>query len=64
MWTGVPIATRSYSSITSEIRIRTQPCEAALKGNWGDLKNWTLYQSQLETAIRRVYDELDGKLSP
>jgi glyoxylase-like metal-dependent hydrolase (beta-lactamase superfamily II) len=41
-----------------------QPCEAALKGNWGDLKNWTLYQSQLETAIRRVYDELDGKLSP
>jgi glyoxylase-like metal-dependent hydrolase (beta-lactamase superfamily II) len=39
-------------------------CEAALKGNWGDLKNWTLYQSQLETAIRRVYDELDGKLSP
>jgi glyoxylase-like metal-dependent hydrolase (beta-lactamase superfamily II) len=41
-----------------------QPCEAAVKGNWGDLKNWTLYQSQLETAIRRVYDELDGKLSP
>jgi glyoxylase-like metal-dependent hydrolase (beta-lactamase superfamily II) len=39
-------------------------CEAALKGNWGDLKNWSLYQSQLETAIRRVYDELDGKLSP
>ena len=41
-----------------------QPCEAAVKGNWGELKNWTLYQSQLETAIRRVYDELDGKLSP
>ncbi len=41
-----------------------QMCEAALKGNWGDLKDWTLYQSQLETAIRRVYDELDGRLSP
>lgn len=40
------------------------PCEAAKKGNWGDLKNWTLYSSQLETAIRKVYDELDGKLSP
>jgi glyoxylase-like metal-dependent hydrolase (beta-lactamase superfamily II) len=39
-----------------------QPCEAAMKGNWGDLKSWTLYQSQLETAIRKVYDELDGKL--
>lgn len=40
-----------------------QMCEAAREGNWGDLKNWTLYSSQLETAIRRVYDELDGKLS-
>lgn len=37
-------------------------CEAALKGNWGDLTTWTLYNSQVETAIRRVYDELDGKL--
>jgi glyoxylase-like metal-dependent hydrolase (beta-lactamase superfamily II) len=39
-------------------------CNAALQGNWGDLKGWTLYGSQLETAIRRIYDELDGKLSP
>jgi len=37
-------------------------CEAALKGRWGDLTSWTLYSGQLETAIRRVYDELDGKL--
>ena len=41
-----------------------EPCEAAQKGNWGDLKNWTLFSSQLETAIRKIYDELDGKLSP
>lgn len=40
-----------------------QPCDAVLKGNWGELKNWTLFQSQIETAVRRVYDELDGKLS-
>ena len=39
-------------------------CDAALQGNWGELKSWTLYGSQLETAIRRIYDELDGKLSP
>jgi len=39
-------------------------CEAATKGNWGDLRNWTLFGSQLEIAIRRVYDELDGKLPP
>ena len=37
-------------------------CEASAKGNWGELKDWTLFQGQLETAIRRVYDELDGKL--
>jgi len=41
-----------------------EPCEAAQKGNWGDLKSWTLFSSQLETAIRKIYDELDGKLSP
>ena len=41
-----------------------QPCEAAVKGNWGELSGWTLSQSQLEIAIRRIYDELDGKLSP
>jgi glyoxylase-like metal-dependent hydrolase (beta-lactamase superfamily II) len=38
------------------------PCPAVQQGNWGDLKNWTLYSSQVETAVRRVYDELDGKL--
>jgi glyoxylase-like metal-dependent hydrolase (beta-lactamase superfamily II) len=37
-------------------------CEAAVKGNWGELKDWTLYGSQLEVAIRKIYDELDGKL--
>ena len=39
-----------------------QPCEAATKGDWGDLKNWTLFGSQLEVAVRRVYAELDGQL--
>ena len=39
-----------------------EPCEAAAKGDWGALRSWTLFGSQLETAIRRVYDELDGKL--
>jgi glyoxylase-like metal-dependent hydrolase (beta-lactamase superfamily II) len=41
-----------------------EPCEAAAKGNWGDLRSWTLFGGQLETAIRRVYDELDGRLPP
>ncbi|HEY4130956.1 MAG TPA: MBL fold metallo-hydrolase [Gemmatimonadaceae bacterium] len=58
---GVPCPAPAGRSAAGAPR---QMCEAALKGNWGDLKNWTLYDSQLEIAIRRVYDELDGKLSP
>ena len=38
------------------------PCAAMQQANWGDLKNWTLFSSQAETEIRRVYDELEGKL--
>ena len=41
----------------------TRPlCEAATQAKWSGLERWTLYSSQVETAIRRVYDELDGKL--
>jgi glyoxylase-like metal-dependent hydrolase (beta-lactamase superfamily II) len=39
-----------------------QPCDAVRQGNWGDLANWTVFDSQIETAVRRIYDELDGKL--
>ena len=39
-----------------------EPCQAATLGDWGALESWTLFSGQLETAIRRVYDELDGKL--
>jgi glyoxylase-like metal-dependent hydrolase (beta-lactamase superfamily II) len=37
-------------------------CEAATKANWRGLEKWTLFSSQVETGIRRVYDEVDGKL--
>lgn len=37
-------------------------CQAATQAKWNGLEGWTLYSSQVETAIRRVYDELDGKL--
>jgi len=39
-------------------------CEAAAKGNWGELTGWTLYAAQLPVAIRKIYEELDGKLKP
>lgn len=61
---GVPCPAPARGAGGGSAGAPRQMCEAALKGNWGELKNWTLYQSQLETAIRRVYDELDGKLSP
>jgi glyoxylase-like metal-dependent hydrolase (beta-lactamase superfamily II) len=39
-----------------------EKCEAAQKANWGPYADWTLRGSQDEVAIRKVYDELDGKL--
>src|SRR5262249_21167944 len=37
-------------------------CEAAQKANWGPFGDWTLRGGQEEVAIRKVYEELDGKL--
>ena len=39
------------------------PVEEAVKqANWGEYASWTLASSQGPIAIRKVYDELDGKL--
>jgi glyoxylase-like metal-dependent hydrolase (beta-lactamase superfamily II) len=38
------------------------PCEAAQKANWGPYAEWTLRSGQAQTAILKVYEELDGKL--
>src|SRR3569833_2248459 len=37
-------------------------CDAVRLGHWGDLADWTVFSRQIEVAIRRIYDELDGKL--
>ena len=39
-----------------------EPCEAVVNGNWGNLRDWTVFDSQIEVAVRRIYDQLDGKL--
>jgi cyclase len=54
----IPCATDATRGGTTE----RQPCEAVRRGNWGDLTNWTVFDSQVEVAVRRIYDELDGKL--
>jgi len=39
------------------------PVEDAVKqANWGDYGSWTLASSQGPIAVRKVYEELDGKL--
>jgi cyclase len=36
--------------------------EAVKQANWGDYGSWTLAAAQAPIAIRKVYEELDGKL--
>lgn len=36
--------------------------DAVKQANWGEYATWTLASSQGPIAVRRVYDELDGKL--
>jgi len=39
------------------------PVDAAIaQANWGEYASWTLASSQAPIAVRRVYDELDGRL--
>ncbi len=38
--------------------------EAITQANWGEYASWTLASSQGPIAIRKVYEELDGKLAP
>jgi glyoxylase-like metal-dependent hydrolase (beta-lactamase superfamily II) len=38
--------------------------EAIRTANWGEYKDWFLADQQAPIAIRRVFDELDGKLAP
>src|SRR5262249_23952439 len=36
--------------------------EAAKQANWGEYAQWTLSKSQGPIAVRKVYEELDGKI--
>jgi cyclase len=39
------------------------PVEAAIaQARFGDYEQWRLHESQRPVAVRRIYDELDGKL--
>jgi glyoxylase-like metal-dependent hydrolase (beta-lactamase superfamily II) len=36
--------------------------DALAQADFGELESWSLYESQAPIAIRKVYDEIDGKL--
>jgi hypothetical protein len=38
------------------------PEEALPRSDFGELETWSLYQSQAPIAIRKVYEEIEGKL--
>ena len=38
--------------------------DAAAQANWGEYKNWFLFEQQSPIAIRKVYEEVEGKLAP
>ncbi len=43
-------------------RLNLSPEDAAKQANWGDYSTWMLADQQGAIAIRRIYDELEGKL--
>lgn len=38
--------------------------DAIKQANWGEYKDWFIADQQAPVAVRKVYDELDGKLPP
>jgi hypothetical protein len=38
------------------------PDDALRQSYFGELETWSLYQSQAPIAIRKVYEEIEGKL--
>ena len=68
---------RSRARSWSSIRRRCAPCiaevnrlhklglsaeDAAKQANWGPYKEWYLAEQQGPIAVRKVYEEIEGKL--
>jgi glyoxylase-like metal-dependent hydrolase (beta-lactamase superfamily II) len=43
-------------------RLRLSPDDALSQADFGELESWSLYRSQAPIAIRKVYEEIEGKL--
>lgn len=56
-------ALKAVIAETARLHNAGVPVDEAIKqANWGEYASWTLASSQGPIAVRRVYDELDGKL--
>lgn len=57
---------RAVLAVISEVKrlhgLGLSPEEALSQADFGELEAWSLYQSQAPIAIRKVYEELEGKL--
>ena len=57
---------RAVVSVVTEARrlhsLGLSPDDALARADFGELESWSLYQSQAPLAIRKVYEEIDGKL--
>ena len=38
--------------------------DAIKQANWGTYKDWFLADQQAPVAVRKVYEEIEGKLTP
>lgn len=55
---GVVAEVQRLHTVTHDVE------EAVRQANWGELKGWFLAGQQGPIAVRRIYQELDGKLPP
>ncbi len=57
---------RALQTVIAEVTrlhgLGLSPEEALKQADFGELETWSLYRSQAPIAIRKVYDELQGKL--
>ena len=55
-------------SVTAEAKrlhgLKLSPEDAVRAANWGPYKDWFLAESQAPIAIRRVFDQLEGRVPP
>jgi hypothetical protein len=57
---------KALVSVVSEVKrlhaLGLSSSDALARSDFGELESWSLYESQAPLAIRKVYEEIEGKL--